>query len=276
MTAPSESPADRDGQRHDPPESRAWRRPTRYRRWMLFVLILLLAVGVLAVGGVDRQSAARRTTPPNWHLDPLTAPTPSTPNSYRIAPAGEGVDRDADAPTFTVSVAELAAAFDAVALGDDRVEVLAGSASDGFVTYVQRSAFFAFPDYMSVRFIEADGGGSTLAVFSRLAVRQERPRGEREAGHHGGSSNSIGRSPELTEPCEIPADRDADRHDPPEFRSWCGDVHVGRHDPPEFRSGADDRPAQRLRDGVADGSTERGLADREPRAAAAASGSTPA
>ena len=68
---------------------------------------------------------------------------------------------------FPVPVAELAAAFDGVALGDDRVEVLAGAASDGFVTYVQRSAFFAFPDYVSVRFLEADDGASTLAVFSR-------------------------------------------------------------------------------------------------------------
>ena len=62
------------------------------------------------------------------------------------------------------------AAFDAVALGDDRVEVLAGAASDGFVTYVQRSALFAFPDYVSVRFIEADGGGSTLAVSHARAT----------------------------------------------------------------------------------------------------------
>jgi uncharacterized protein (DUF1499 family) len=166
MTGSSEIPADRDGQRHDPPEFRSRGRGPGYRRPMLFVLIPLLAIGVLAVGGaiaIRRQS----DNPADWHLDPLTAPTPSTPNSYRVAPAGESIDRDADAPTFSVPVAELAAAFDAVALGDDRVDVLAGSASDGFVTYVQRSAFFAFPDYVSVRFIEADGGGSTLAVFSR-------------------------------------------------------------------------------------------------------------
>ena len=162
----SDIPADRDGQRHDPPEFRPGGGARRYRRWMLFVLVPLLGIGVLAAGasiGIRRAS----DDPAEWHLDPLTAPTPSTPNSYRIAPVGESIDRDADAPTFSVSVADLADAFDAVALGDDRVEVLAGSASDGFVTYVQRSAFFAFPDYVSVRFIEADGGGSTLAVFSR-------------------------------------------------------------------------------------------------------------
>ena len=148
------------------PEFASAGRARRYRRWMLFVLIPLLLIGVLAVGA---SLVIRRASddPAQWHLDPLTAPTPSTPNSYRVAPAGESIDRDADAPTFSVSVADLATAFDTVARGDDRVEVLAGSASDGFVTYVQRSAFFAFPDYVSVRFIEVEGGGSTLAVFSR-------------------------------------------------------------------------------------------------------------
>jgi len=167
MTASPDIPADRDGQRHDPPEFRLGRRWRGYRRPMALVLVLIpVIIAALAVGGaiaIRRQS----DNPADWHLDPLTAPTPSTPNSYRVAPAGESIDRDADAPTFSVSVAELAAAFDTVALGDDRVDVLAGSAPDGFVTYVQRSAFFAFPDYVSVRFIEADGGGSTLAVFSR-------------------------------------------------------------------------------------------------------------
>ena len=36
-----------------------------------------------------------------------------------------------------------------------------------FVTYVQTSALFAFPDYISVKFIEIDANTSTLAVFSR-------------------------------------------------------------------------------------------------------------
>lgn len=133
---------------------------------MVFVFVLVPSiVAALAVGGaigIRRQS----DDPAEWHLDPLTAPTPSTPNSYRVAPAGADIDRDVDAPVFSVPVVELASAFDAVALGEDRVEILAGTAADGFVTYIQRSAFFAFPDYVSVRFMEV-GAGSTLAVFSR-------------------------------------------------------------------------------------------------------------
>ncbi|MGB3764761.1 MAG: DUF1499 domain-containing protein, partial [Ornithinimicrobium sp.] len=50
---------------------------------------------------------------------------------------------------------------------DPRVRVLAGSAADGFVTYVQRSALMGYPDYVSVRFVGVDAEHSTLAIFSR-------------------------------------------------------------------------------------------------------------
>lgn len=154
MTVTDPTPDDRDGRRR--------RNVRRVIAVAVLVPSLLVALVVGAAIGIRRVS----DDPAEWHVDPLTAPTPSTPNSYRVAPTGTSIDRDADAPTFTASVDELAVAFDAVALGDDRVEVLAGAAEDGFVTYVQRSAFFAFPDYISVRFIATDGG-STLAVFSR-------------------------------------------------------------------------------------------------------------
>lgn len=109
--------------------------------------------------------------PAEWHADPLTAESTGKPNWYRLVPDDASVDRDpkrdGHPPTFDVSAGELGAAFDAVATSDDRVEVLAGSAAAGHVTYVQRSAVFAFPDYISTRFIENPDGGSTLAVYSR-------------------------------------------------------------------------------------------------------------
>jgi uncharacterized protein (DUF1499 family) len=158
--------ADRDAERHDPPRFRGRAGRRRYVRPIVFVLVVVpLVLAALAVGAAI-AIRLQGDDPAEWHLDPLTAPTPSSPNSYRVAPAGAEIDRNADAPVFAVPVSELAAAFDAVALGDDRVEVLAGSAADGFVTYVQRSALFAFPDYVSVRFVDV-GAGSSLAVFSR-------------------------------------------------------------------------------------------------------------
>lgn len=137
---------------------------------MLFVLVPLALIAVAAAGisigirraGIDAQK---------WHVDPTSAAPTGNPNWYRVtpdaAPADRDPERDASSPVFEVPVAELAAAFDAVALADDRVEVVAGSAADGFVTYVQRSAVFAFPDFVSVTFSDVATGGSSLAVFSR-------------------------------------------------------------------------------------------------------------
>jgi uncharacterized protein (DUF1499 family) len=159
MTSPDSAPDDRDVRRR-----RNVRRVIAVAVIVPSILVVLVAAGAIAMRFVTDD-------PAEWHVDPLTAPTPSTPNSYRVAPVDADIDRNADAPTFTLSAAELATAFDRIALADARTEVLAGSADEGFVTYVQRSAFFAFPDYISVRFIDTDAG-STLAVFSRSRFGQ--------------------------------------------------------------------------------------------------------
>ncbi len=136
---------------------------------MLFVVVPLALIAAIATGlsiGVRRAAVE----PEVWHIDPTTAPPTGNPNWYRLtpdeAPSERDGQRDGSAPVFQVDVAELAAAFDAVATGDDRVEVIAGSATDGFVTYMQRSFFFGFPDFVSVTFVEVDGG-SSLSIFSR-------------------------------------------------------------------------------------------------------------
>ena len=134
---------------------------------MLFVLLPLAVIAAVSTGvsiGVRRAS----DDPDRWHVDPTTAEPTGNPNWYRLtpdaAPADRNSERDGSSPLFDTDVATLSATFDAVALGDDRVEVLAGAAADGFVTYVQRSALFGFPDYVSVTFGAADGGGSTATA----------------------------------------------------------------------------------------------------------------
>lgn len=129
------------------------------------IVLVLVCAGMVGVRRADEVEA-------EWHADPLTVAKPETPNSYRVAPLSATATADDEAPVYRASVGELSAAFDAVALGDSRVEVLSGSADSGHVTYVQRSALFAFPDYVSVRFLEADDGASTLAVFSRSRFGQ--------------------------------------------------------------------------------------------------------
>jgi uncharacterized protein (DUF1499 family) len=137
---------------------------------MVFLLLIPVLIVALAVAGAI---GIRRSTidPSAWHIDPTTAPPTGNPNWYRLTPDTAATERDASrdssSPVFDVDVSQLAAAFDKVARADKQVEVLAGAADDGFATYVQRSTFFAFPDYASVTFVAVPSGGSTFSIFSR-------------------------------------------------------------------------------------------------------------
>jgi uncharacterized protein (DUF1499 family) len=132
---------------------------------VLGLIALLVLIAAIAIRRLDHDAGV-------WHVDPLTAPTPSTPNSYRVAPVDATIDTDAVAPIFDMPADELAVSFDRVARADRNVDVVGGSSSEAFVTYVQTSGLFGFPDYVSVRFIELDAGRSTLAVFSRSRLGQ--------------------------------------------------------------------------------------------------------
>lgn len=131
------------------------------------VLVIIAAVVVALV--VVAMVVIRRADDlvGQWHVDPMTAAKPATPNSYRYAPLDAEARADEESPRYSVPVDDLARTFDTVARADARVEVLAGSALDGHVTYIQRSALFSFPDYVSVRFFDGGDGTSTFAAFSR-------------------------------------------------------------------------------------------------------------
>ncbi len=135
------------------------------------MIVAIVAAFVAVVGGLIGYVRYAGHDPAKWHVDPLTATSPSSPNSYRIGPEhgahGAVEAPDAVAPVWSVSVDELASTFDSLVTADARVDVIAGSAADGHVTYVQRSKTMAYPDYISVRFIDLGDGTSTLAAFSR-------------------------------------------------------------------------------------------------------------
>ena len=132
---------------------------------------IIIALIVVLFGGLMAYSRSLSHDVATWHVDPLSAPKPSSPNSYRVGPDGT-TEPDAAAPEFSIDAAALGAAFDTVAMNENAVERLAGSPGEGWATYVQRSTLFGFPDYISVRFIDLDNGGSTLAVFSRSRLGQ--------------------------------------------------------------------------------------------------------
>jgi hypothetical protein len=136
---------------------------------MRFVLITVV-VGALVLGGIALSLI--RTVPhtpiERWHVDPLTAPVPATPNFFRVAPVDRvAVPPDQPAATYRADAATLAKAFDDFAARQRDTIRIAGTPAEGWMTYVQRTEVLKFPDYLSVRFIDLGGGRSTLAIFSR-------------------------------------------------------------------------------------------------------------
>ncbi len=129
---------------------------------------LLLGVLLLAAGGMIYVRVAP-LDPATWHVDPVTAPTPPTPNSFRVlAPGATPGPEEMSSPLFPVPPAQLMQAFDRMALAQPRTERLAGTADgQGFVTYVQRTPLVGYPDYVSVRAVPVGEGQSALVILSR-------------------------------------------------------------------------------------------------------------
>ncbi|MBK5932810.1 uncharacterized protein (DUF1499 family) [Rhodovulum imhoffii] len=122
-------------------------------------LIALIALGLL--GGAVYVRAAR-DDPARWHADPEMAVRPVSPNAFLIR-ADTG---DMAPPVFPVPPSVLAQAVADVALGEPRTVLLAGAPEDLHMTFVQRSALWRFPDYISVR-VGATPDGASLSAFSR-------------------------------------------------------------------------------------------------------------
>ena len=136
---------------------------------MLRVLIWGVVALVIVAAAAVAYIRLAPSDPGRWHVDPLVVEKPAFPGHYLVRPEGG----DTDGPVFDATPAELMAAFHEVAISAPRTTVLAGSVADGHVTYIQRSATIGFPDYVSVRVVEADGGGARLAIFSRLRFGQD-------------------------------------------------------------------------------------------------------
>ena len=119
-------------------------------RYALIAFVLLL----LGVGAWVRLAPI---DPAEWHVDPLTTPSPSSPNYARIGP---GVLEGPDLPS-------LAAAAHRVMMAMPRTRLIAGSVQAGWMTYQTRSLFWGFPDYTSIRILAGQGGRATLVALAR-------------------------------------------------------------------------------------------------------------
>jgi Protein of unknown function (DUF1499) len=133
------------------------------RRWAPPLLGALLAGAVVLAASMRWVS----DDPAVWHVDPAAAQRTGAPNDYLVAPEGAtDAPPDRIAEPHPLAPRALLQAFDRVATGAPRTERIAGSPEEGWVTYVQRSRVFGFPDYVSVRAVEMPGA-SALVVWSR-------------------------------------------------------------------------------------------------------------
>ncbi|MEL7463791.1 MAG: DUF1499 domain-containing protein [Pseudomonadota bacterium] len=127
-------------------------------RKVLLWIIAALVVVFIAFAVFVRVSGGDQA----FHFDPAKAEERGKQNDYIVSPSGEGVDMAS--PVFAMTPDALMARFGEVALAAPKTVLVAES--DGYATYVQRSKLIAYPDYISVRAVEVDGG-SALYVYSR-------------------------------------------------------------------------------------------------------------
>jgi uncharacterized protein (DUF1499 family) len=102
-------------------------------------------------------------------IDFATLIRPSKPNTFLLAPEGlcKKAKVDKAAPIYPVTAAKLRQEFLAVAIARPRVSHTFADEARLYDDFVARSALLGFPDHVSVKFLDVQGGKSTLAVYSR-------------------------------------------------------------------------------------------------------------
>ncbi|WP_412506836.1 DUF1499 domain-containing protein [Roseovarius sp. SYSU LYC5161] len=130
-------------------------------RWITLALAMVVLTVVLTAAYVRLSPS----DPDRWH---------------RFAPPGPPGDSPAEVGFIARRVVAgdpkaTMAALDSIARQTPRTRVLAGSASEGFVTYVTRSALWGFPDYTTAYLTRNDPqaeGATTLTIHARLRFGQ--------------------------------------------------------------------------------------------------------
>lgn len=120
-------------------------------------VLWLLALVVVGAGAWVRLAPS---DPAVWHVDPVTEA------------AADGTVRTGlgDARVALVlrgTPEEVLSKLDAIALATPRTRRLAGSAAEGRITWVTRSALWGFPDYTTAA-VRSEAEGTRLDLFARL------------------------------------------------------------------------------------------------------------
>ena len=116
---------------------------------------------VIAFMGVQAAVRLSAVDPEAWHVDPASTARTGKPNDYLVR---EGADRE---PLILAqSPQDVARALFEIALAQSRTELIAGSIESGWFTLMQRTALMGYPDFISVKISESEGG-SVLRLYSR-------------------------------------------------------------------------------------------------------------
>lgn len=107
---------------------------------------------------------------------------PSSPNFYLVCPDNY-CDKQAHdpSPIFKLSLTELDSRWQTMITQQPRISIIRENSATHEYTYVQRTKWLRFPDYIDVKLIEIDKQHSSLIIFSRskygysdLGVNQRR------------------------------------------------------------------------------------------------------
>lgn len=107
--------------------------------------------------------------PTQQRIDFATLTRPRTPNTFLLAPEGlcKQAKVDKIAPVYGVAAAKLRQEFLGIVIAQPRLSHTFADEVGLYDDFVVRSAVFGFPDLVTVKFLDLNGGKSTLALYSR-------------------------------------------------------------------------------------------------------------
>lgn len=112
-------------------------------------LALVCALTLMLGSGVMLYIRLAPSDPARWHVDPCAVPDPETPNFARLSTQTALPPMDARA-----RLAEQARAEGATILAQD----------DTLTTWIARSRLMGYPDYVTIRLDETQGGTRVTAL----------------------------------------------------------------------------------------------------------------
>ncbi len=129
------------------------------------IMLWILGLGVAMTLAASLYFRTASDDAAKWHVDPVSVKRTGNPNDYVVAP--EGIRSDAPdrlASVTTAAPKDLLFQFDSIA--GAVATRLAGSLDELHITYVERTALMGYPDYITVKAVEVEGG-SALVIYSR-------------------------------------------------------------------------------------------------------------